>query len=594
MASEFFKGKKILITGGAGFIGSSLAIELVKRGSKVAIVDAMLPLYGGNLFNLESVKNDIEFIEGDIRNKELMDKLVAGKDIIFDFAAQVSYIDSKDLPFLDLDINALGHLNVLEAVRQHAPGATVLFASSRMVYGKILTNPVKEDHPTEPLSLYGIHKLLGEKYLQYYSKTFGIRTIAVRIPNPYGPRQQMKHSKYSIVGWFLRQAMEGKTIKIFGDGRQDRDYIYIDDIVDAFLRLAEKGVSGEVYNLGTHEKTQFVDMVGTVIAEAGYGGKEFVPWPANYEKNETGGYYADISKIQTETNWSPKINLAEGIRCMASYYQKYQDNYWKKDMMDDSDMRQMAEEYMLKRFPKATKKEQEKVISDWMSKSDRGKYIVADFKKRIADSRGMKILDYGSGQGGTSLAFSEAGANVTGIDIESELVRISSVLVSGKNNPPTFSLYDGSTIPFPDNSFDAVISISVLEHVDDPVKYLREALRVLKKGGSLYLAFPNRLWPKETHTGLFFVSYFSRNIADMIVRLFSRNPLAENNLHFYGLFAVKRYLRQACIGNSEWIIKEESGESLSPIKKTIKKILALASISYKAFLPHISLIVNKK
>ncbi|MEK7556926.1 MAG: GDP-mannose 4,6-dehydratase [Patescibacteria group bacterium] len=319
---------KVLITGGAGFIGSNLAHALVARGDTVTVLDAMLPLYGGNEFNLEGIRDKVEFIRGDIRDKEVIDKLVQEKDLIFNFAAQVSYIDSKDQPFLDLDINGRGHLNVLEAMREHNPKAKILFSSSRLAYGKILTTPVKEDHPTNPLSVYGIHKLLGEKYYRYYADTFGLHTVSVHIPNPYGPRQQMKHSKYSIVGWFVRLAMEDKEIQIFGDGQQERDYMYVDDIVDAFLQLAGKGEAGEIYNIGTHERVKFVDMVDAVLAEVGSGSKKHVPWPENYEKNETGNYVADTSKIESLTGWQARVSLKDGIRQMVEYYKKYRKHYW--------------------------------------------------------------------------------------------------------------------------------------------------------------------------------------------------------------------------------------------------------------------------
>ena len=325
---DFFRNKNILITGGAGFIGSSLCVELVKMGGKVTVIDALLPLYGGNLFNLEEVLNKIEFIEGDIRDKKLIDDVVRGMDIVFDFAGQVSYIDSKELPFLDLDINGVGHMNVLEAMRLYAPSATYIFSSSRMVYGKLFTNPVSEDHPTKPLSLYGIHKLLVENYCDYYFKIFKLKTIAVRLPNPYGIRQQMKHNKYSLVGWFLRQAMEGGTVTIFGDGKQTRDYLYIDDIVKGFLLLAEKGRAGEIYNMGSKEKVTFVEMVDAVLNEVGTGKKEHIPWPEHYEKNETGGYFADTTKIESHVGWEAKVTLKEGIKRMAAYYGNYREYYW--------------------------------------------------------------------------------------------------------------------------------------------------------------------------------------------------------------------------------------------------------------------------
>ena len=320
---------KVLITGGAGFIGSNIVHALVKTGARVTVLDAMLPLYGGNLFNLAGIREEVEFVEGDIRDAELVNRLVKDKDIVFNLAAQVSYIDSKEEPFLDLDINGAGHLMVLEAVRRQAPEAKVLFSSSRLVYGKILTLPVREDHATYPLSIYGIHKLLGEKYYRYFADTYGMHTVSVRIPNPYGPRQQMKHSKYSIVGWFVRQAMEGKVLTIYGDGSQERDYLYIDDIVDAFLRLAEAGEAGEVYNIGTHERVKFGDMVDAVLREVGSGRKEYVPWPENYEKNETGNYIADTAKIHKLTGWEPSVPLKEGIRRMVAYYKENQQHYWR-------------------------------------------------------------------------------------------------------------------------------------------------------------------------------------------------------------------------------------------------------------------------
>ncbi len=323
-----FKNKKVLITGGAGFIGSSLAVVLKNMGAEITILDAMLPLYGGNEFNLQEIRDDISFIKGDIRDKDLLLKLVEKQDFIFNLAAQVSYIDSKDEPFLDLNINCLGHLNVLEAMRHTASPARVIFSSSRMVYGKIMTAPVSENHPTEPLSLYGVHKLTAEKYYQYYNSVFNIDSVSVRIPNPYGPRQQMKHNKYSVVGWFLRQALDGETITIFGDGQQERDYLYIDDIVEALIAIALSGQSGEVYNLGTRERVTLGGMIDMILAEAKKGKKEHIPWPENYERNETGNYVADTTKVEQDTGWKAKVELKEGIKKMTDYYKENKKFYW--------------------------------------------------------------------------------------------------------------------------------------------------------------------------------------------------------------------------------------------------------------------------
>lgn len=323
-----FKDKRVLITGGLGFIGSNVAQALVPAGAKVTILDALLEPYGGNRFNIAGIEGEVELVHGNILDRDLVEKLVRQVDYIFHLAGQVGYIDAKDKPFVDLDFNGKGNLILLEAVRTQAPQARIVFSSSRLVYGKILTLPVTEDHPTNPLSLYGIHKLLGEKYYGYYAHEYGVPGMSVRIPNPYGPRQQMKHSKYSIVGWFVRQALENKTIEIFGDGQQERDYIYIDDIVDALLQLMLKGTAGEAYNIGSHERLRFADMVDMVVAAAGGGRKKLVPWPANYERNETGDYIADTHKVEAACGWRPRVNFRDGIEEMVEYYKRNKAYYW--------------------------------------------------------------------------------------------------------------------------------------------------------------------------------------------------------------------------------------------------------------------------
>jgi len=323
-----FAGKRVLITGGLGFIGSNLAHALVALDAKVTILDALLEEYGGSNVNLSGIEDKVEVVNGNILDEDLISKLVAGVDFVFHFAGQVGYIDSKDKPFVDLDYNGRGNLIVLEALRQHAPEARILFSSSRLVYGKIQTTPVTEEHPTEPLSLYGIHKLLGEKYYAYYAHNFGIQGVSVRIPNPYGPRQQVKHAKYSIVGWFMRLAMDGKTIKIFGDGSQERDYIFIDDIVAALLHTIVSGKAGEAYNVGSPERMTFDNMVDAIIAAVGGGDKEYLPWPEDYEKNETGDYVADTNKIERDTNWRPQVKFADGIAEMVAYYKENKELYW--------------------------------------------------------------------------------------------------------------------------------------------------------------------------------------------------------------------------------------------------------------------------
>jgi UDP-glucose 4-epimerase len=264
----------------------------------------------------------------DIRNIEIMTPLIEKSDIIFHLAAQVSYIDSLNIPNEDLSLNAKATLNILECCRKYNPNVKIVFSSSRMVYGKVEQSLISETCTTNPLSLYGIHKLTSEKYLQMYYKDFGIASTILRLTNPYGQRQQIKHSKYSLVGWFVRQAIEGKVIKVFGDGQQLRDYIFVDDIVNAMLKCAEiPSAIGEIINVGSGVPTRFCDMVTAVINCVNNGRMELVPWPDNYEKVETGDISVDISKLKSITSWLPEIGLEEGIRRTHAYYDKYSTNY---------------------------------------------------------------------------------------------------------------------------------------------------------------------------------------------------------------------------------------------------------------------------
>ena len=246
------QGKNIVITGGLGFLGSNLAHSLVNIGAKVTIIDNLNPLYGGNFYNIREIKDKVTIIINDIRNKEVISPFLKEAELIFHLAAQVSYIDSLNMPFEDLDLNAGSTLMILELLRKFNPTCKVIFSSSRMVLGKVTTNKMTEETFTNPLSLYGIHKLTSEKYLQMYFKDFGIPFVILRITNPYGLRQQVKHNKYSLVGWFIRQAMSGQTIKIFGEGKQLRDYIFSEDLTEGLLKCATaNNAIGEIINLGS-------------------------------------------------------------------------------------------------------------------------------------------------------------------------------------------------------------------------------------------------------------------------------------------------------------------------------------------------------
>lgn len=321
MSFEAYKGRRVLITGGLGFIGSNIAQRLACYGAKVTLVDSLDPRYGGNPANVEEIRDRITIQVCDYRAAHLLSPLVRDADIVFHLAAQVSYIDSSQIPLEDLDLNCRGTLQLLELCRELSPEARVVFASSRLVLGKVVQQPIREDHPTEPLSIYGVHKLACEHYHRLYAIAYGMRTATLRLTNPYGERQQLKHGKYSLPGWFMRLALEGKPIQIFGDGTQLRDYLYATDLADAFLAIGLSDVSpGEVFNCGSGHSVQFREMAETIVRVLKRGRVEYVPWPPAYERVETGDVNFSIDKLIQATGWRASVSLEEGIERMYRYF----------------------------------------------------------------------------------------------------------------------------------------------------------------------------------------------------------------------------------------------------------------------------------
>jgi len=326
---EKIRNKRVLITGGLGMIGSTIASKLVNYGAEVTLLDAMIKPYGGNFFNIHDIKEKSKLNIADIRDKEAIKILVQDKDIIFNLAGQVSHNDSLQNPFLDADINYIGHLTVLDALRNYNPKAKILYSGSRLQFGKILSNPVSEDHPLNPLTPYALNKTAAENLYLYYNRVFNIPVVIFRIANPYGPRCQMLHSKYAIINWFIRNAMEDKEIMIFGDGSQMRDYIFVEDLAEAFIIASiEDKASGEIFNVGSGTGTKFKDMVETIVETVGRGKIKYVQWPSDYLNVETGDYITDITKLKNYLNWSPGCGLEDGIKRTFEYYKKFKEHYW--------------------------------------------------------------------------------------------------------------------------------------------------------------------------------------------------------------------------------------------------------------------------
>ena len=326
-----YSGKEILITGGLGFIGSNLARSLVAQGANVTLVDSLIPQYGGNPFNIEDIRDKVSVNFCDVRDTHAITYLIQGKDYLFNLAGQTSHLDSMTDPHTDLDINAAAQLSILEVCRKENPDIKIVFASTRQLYGKPDYLPVDEKHPIRPVDVNGINKLAGEWYHLLYNNVYGIRSCALRLTNTYGPGMRVKDARQTFLGIWIRLLLEGKPIKIFGDGLQLRDFTYVDDCIEALLLAgASDKANGKVYNLGGSEVIGLKDL-SKIMVNLGHGGSfELAPFPSERKAIDIGDYYSDFSLITKELGWVPKTDLKDGLKRTLNYYSTHFSHYWDK------------------------------------------------------------------------------------------------------------------------------------------------------------------------------------------------------------------------------------------------------------------------
>ena len=317
-----------MVTGGLGFIGSNLARQLVELGADVLLVDSLIPDYGGNLFNIDGVADRLHVNIADIRQQSTMNYLVRDRAVIFNLAGQVSHIDSMREPYTDLEVNCRSQLTILEACRNHNPSVKVVFAGTRQVYGRPDSLPVTEAHLVRPTDVNGINKAAGENYHLVYNNVFGVRACSLRLTNVYGPRQLIKHDRQGFIGWFIRTAIEDKTIHIYGDGSQLRDLVFVDDAADAFLRAgALDACNGDVFNVGGAQPISLRDLAAELVTIAASGRVEFVGWPDDKKAIDIGSFYANSTKFTRVTGWTPVVQLSDGLRATVDFYRQYLSRY---------------------------------------------------------------------------------------------------------------------------------------------------------------------------------------------------------------------------------------------------------------------------
>lgn len=324
-----WRGKSALVTGGLGFIGSNLAIRLVREGARVALADTMIEGYGGNRANIREIASDVEVHDADVRDEDAMARLVEGRDVVFHLAAQVSHVMSLSNPYPDIDINIKGTAALLEACRKKNPSAVVIRSGTRGQYGPAVRLPVSEDAPSDPRGLYEISQLSAEMICRTYTRIHGIRTVPLRLTNVYGPRAQMKHSHFGVVNWFVRLALAGSPIPIFGTGEILRDFLYVDDCVDALLRAAgAPSAVGEIINVGGDRASTFLE-VARILQELVPGCEiRFTEFSPERKAQEPGDFVSDISKIRRLLAWEPKVGLKDGLGRTVEFYRAHREDYF--------------------------------------------------------------------------------------------------------------------------------------------------------------------------------------------------------------------------------------------------------------------------
>lgn len=314
-----FKGRRVLITGGLGFIGSNLARALVALGAKVTILDSLIPEYGGNRRNLRGLERKVAINLADVRDRHSLPEFLRGQHYLFNLAGQTSHMDSMLDPETDLEINCRAQLTLLEACRRHNPKLRVVFASTRQIYGRPDYLPVDEKHLLRPTDVNGINKMAGEWYHILYNNVYGIRTCALRLTNTYGPGMRIKDARQTFLGIWIKQLLDGNPFSVWG-GEQLRDFNHVDDAVDAMLLVAtDERAAGQIFNLGDSDIVSLRTLADRLIEANGSGTYEIHAFPEDRKRIDIGDYYADFSRLAT-LGWSPRVRMADGLRNTLDYY----------------------------------------------------------------------------------------------------------------------------------------------------------------------------------------------------------------------------------------------------------------------------------
>jgi nucleoside-diphosphate-sugar epimerase len=324
-----FAGRRVLITGGLGFLGSNLARELVAAGSAVTLIDSLIPTHGGTWANVAGIEDVVDVHELDVRDTDRLHAHLLDKDVLFNLAGQTSHLDSMSDPRTDLEINCTAQLSLLEACRTDNPALRIVFAGTRQIYGRPRYLPVDEAHPIDPVDVNGINKTAGEWYHLLYGRVYGLPVTVLRLTNTYGPRMRVRDARQTFLGLWINQAVRGEVLLVYGDGSQRRDFSYVDDVLRALcLAATSRAALCEVFNVGGEGHVSLVEMADLVVRLAGSGSYRVVPFPQDRKAIDIGDYYADDTKLRAALDWSPQVGLEEGLIATLDYYRVHGEAYW--------------------------------------------------------------------------------------------------------------------------------------------------------------------------------------------------------------------------------------------------------------------------
>jgi UDP-glucose 4-epimerase len=313
----------VMITGGIGLIGSTLARQLVEFGAEVMLVDSLVPEGGANPANIAAIRDRVRVNVADIRDPQAMAHLLAGQEFLFDLAAQTSHLASMDAPLDDLAINAHAQLQLLETCRAVAPEIVITHAGTRQIYGRPNYLPVDEAHPLRPTDVNGVNKMAGEAYHLLFYDVYGIRSRSLRLTNVYGPGMRIKDARQNFLGIWLRRALEGAAFEVWG-GEQRRDMLYVDDAAEAFLCAAlTQDIAGKALNVGGDAPYSLSEIAALLIVANDGGRYDVREFPEERKRIDIGDFVTDDRQFRALAGWAPRTTLAEGLALSLDYYRRH-------------------------------------------------------------------------------------------------------------------------------------------------------------------------------------------------------------------------------------------------------------------------------